>query len=152
MAFTSKYTGAQIDAKLDSVDKKQDALVNGTNIKTINGESILGSGDIVISGGDTEDLELVTAAAITDLDSRVKELEGEDAKIKEDITQLQNDVQARATKTEVNEANEAITNKIIDNEQVTAAALNDLYENKANKAYVDDAIMSAITNTINANY
>ena len=29
---------------------KQDVLVSGTNIKTINGESVLGSGDIVISG------------------------------------------------------------------------------------------------------
>lgn len=30
---------------------KQDVLVSGTNIKTINGESILGSGNIVIGGG-----------------------------------------------------------------------------------------------------
>lgn len=30
---------------------KQDALVSGTNIKTINGESILGSGDITVGGG-----------------------------------------------------------------------------------------------------
>ena len=29
-------------------------LISGTNIKTINGESILGSGDIVISGGGEE--------------------------------------------------------------------------------------------------
>lgn len=31
--------------------EEQDKLVSGTNIKTINGESILGSGDIVIEGG-----------------------------------------------------------------------------------------------------
>lgn len=31
-------------------DAKQDALVSGTNIKTINGNSLLGSGDITISG------------------------------------------------------------------------------------------------------
>ena len=30
---------------------KQDTLVSGTNIKTINGESVLGSGDITIGGG-----------------------------------------------------------------------------------------------------
>ena len=30
---------------------KQDKLVSGTNIKTINGNSLLGSGDITISGG-----------------------------------------------------------------------------------------------------
>lgn len=33
------------------ISGKQDKLVSGTNIKTINGESILGSGNIVISGG-----------------------------------------------------------------------------------------------------
>lgn len=30
---------------------KQDTLVSGTNIKTINGVSVLGSGDLVVSGG-----------------------------------------------------------------------------------------------------
>lgn len=33
------------------LDSKQNALVSGTNIKTINGNSILGSGNITISGG-----------------------------------------------------------------------------------------------------
>lgn len=32
-------------------EEKQDTLVSGTNIKTINGESILGSGDIAVGGG-----------------------------------------------------------------------------------------------------
>lgn len=35
------------------VDNKQDTLVSGTNIKTVNGESILGEGNIEISGGET---------------------------------------------------------------------------------------------------
>lgn len=34
-----------------AVAGKQDTLVSGTNIKTINGQSILGSGDLPISGG-----------------------------------------------------------------------------------------------------
>lgn len=34
------------------ISGKQDKLVSGSNIKTINGESILGSGDITISGGE----------------------------------------------------------------------------------------------------
>jgi hypothetical protein len=34
-----------------ALNAKQATLVSGTNIKTINGESVLGSGDIVISGG-----------------------------------------------------------------------------------------------------
>ncbi|MGM9968846.1 MAG: hypothetical protein ACI35S_00450, partial [Anaeroplasma sp.] len=33
------------------ISGKQDKLVSGTNIKTINGNSILGSGDLTISGG-----------------------------------------------------------------------------------------------------
>ena len=40
-------------SKLDGIDlsTKQDTLVSGTNIKTINGASLLGSGDITIEGG-----------------------------------------------------------------------------------------------------
>lgn len=35
----------------NTFDSKQETLVSGTNIKTINGTSVLGSGDMVISGG-----------------------------------------------------------------------------------------------------
>lgn len=42
------YTLIELDKK---VDTKQNILVSGTNIKTINGNSLLGSGDIPISGG-----------------------------------------------------------------------------------------------------
>ena len=40
-------------SKLDGINlaTKQDTLVSGTNIKTINGTSLLGSGDITIEGG-----------------------------------------------------------------------------------------------------
>ena len=43
----SDVTGLQT-----ALDGKQDTLVSGTNIKTINGDSLLGSGNLVISGGD----------------------------------------------------------------------------------------------------
>lgn len=36
---------------------KQDTLVSGTNIKTINGTTLLGSGDVAISGGGASGLE-----------------------------------------------------------------------------------------------
>ena len=39
-------------AQREALDRKQDALVSGENIKTINGMSILGGGDIVITNGD----------------------------------------------------------------------------------------------------
>lgn len=45
------YTKAETDALLAG---KQATLESGTNIKTINGESILGSGDITIQGGGSE--------------------------------------------------------------------------------------------------
>lgn len=36
---------------VDAIGEKQDELVSGTNIKTINGNSILGSGDLTVTGG-----------------------------------------------------------------------------------------------------
>lgn len=42
--------GTVITAHQD-ISGKQDKLVSGTSIKTVNGESLLGSGDITISGG-----------------------------------------------------------------------------------------------------
>jgi len=60
----------------DSLDAKQETLVSGTNIKTINSTSILGSGDITISSPSkatgteldtgTDDAKFATAKAIAD--------------------------------------------------------------------------------------
>ena len=47
-----------IDDIYDKLDDKQDTLVSSQNIKTINNESILGSGNIVIGGGGTVDTSL----------------------------------------------------------------------------------------------
>lgn len=48
MSYNSTHTGAQIDAAIDAVETKQDRLVSGTNIRTINGQSIMGSGNLSI--------------------------------------------------------------------------------------------------------
>lgn len=62
------YISSQgIDAqtlRLQSWDSKQDTLVSGENIKTINGESILGSGNITISGSGSAQLPLKTVIKI----------------------------------------------------------------------------------------
>lgn len=51
-ALTQYYTSAQTDTAISNATSgKQDTLVSGTNIKTINNESLLGSGNIVIQGG-----------------------------------------------------------------------------------------------------
>jgi len=48
IATTSVWSSSKTNTQIGT---KQDALVSGTNIKTINGESVLGSGDISISAG-----------------------------------------------------------------------------------------------------
>ena len=42
---------ADVTGLTAALDAKQDDLVSGTNIKTINGASVLGSGDLTVSGG-----------------------------------------------------------------------------------------------------
>lgn len=50
--LTQYWTSAQTQSAItQAVSGKQDTLVSGTNIKTINNESILGSGNINIQGG-----------------------------------------------------------------------------------------------------
>lgn len=51
--YLTKAEAETLYANLDSVNNKQDKLISGTNIKSINGQSILGSGNITISGGDS---------------------------------------------------------------------------------------------------
>lgn len=46
------------DTLQDLLDEKQDTLVSGINIKTINNTSLLGSGDITISGGGDNEAQL----------------------------------------------------------------------------------------------
>ena len=48
---TDFYTKQEVD---DKVSTKQDVLVSGTNIKTINGKDIIGSGDLTIEAGTDE--------------------------------------------------------------------------------------------------
>lgn len=51
------------DAVFDAVALKQDALVSGTNIKTINGASILGSGDITAASTALDNLANPTSVS-----------------------------------------------------------------------------------------
>jgi hypothetical protein len=51
IASSTQANGLLTSTDWTTFNNKQSALVSGTNIKTINGASILGSGNIVISGG-----------------------------------------------------------------------------------------------------
>lgn len=74
-ATNDMATNAGVDAKLtdyattanvtSQLSTKQDTLVSGTNIKTINGESLLGSGDLPISGGGGTDIPIVTVTNLS---------------------------------------------------------------------------------------
>lgn len=135
------------------VGAKQDTLVSGTNIKTFNGESILGEGNIEIKANvDTSNLatkeelesltnemianEEVTATALNDLNKRVNAI-------------AENVSGETATKEELAAEVAIINNFILENEEIQAAALNDLEKRKADKQYVDEAIAQAITLTLN---
>ena len=48
--IVESYDGHYVNVKTE-INKKQDTLVSGTNIKTVNGTSLLGSGDITVGGG-----------------------------------------------------------------------------------------------------
>ena len=68
--------------KLDGIDMttKQDKLTSGENIKTINGESILGSGNLVIESADAytkaeADEKFATNTQVTELTSNVRTLQ-----------------------------------------------------------------------------
>ena len=70
----------------DLLDEKQATLVSGTNIKTINNNSLLGSGNISISGSGIVDASLDTSST--------------------------NPVQNQAIATEINSLNNSITNLV----------------------------------------
>ena len=53
-----------------ALNAKQDTLVSGTNIKTINNESILGSGNIEIEGGSDINVVQTTGTSTTDVMSQ----------------------------------------------------------------------------------
>lgn len=68
----------------NKIDDKQDELISGSNIKTINGQSILGNGDITINEGENVDLsdyatkdDLNTKANIDDIPTKTSQLEND---------------------------------------------------------------------------
>ena len=63
------------------ISGKQDKLISGTNIKTINGQSLIGSGDLTIEGGLSE----ANVAAVDDDNSTLDDVETNNYK-KEIIT------------------------------------------------------------------
>lgn len=59
-----KNKGIAISDVIGFKKTKQDTLVSGTNIKTVNGTSLLGSGDVTISGGPTISYDSTTLSLV----------------------------------------------------------------------------------------
>ena len=59
---------------IDLINDKQDVLVSGENIKTINGQDILGSGDITISGGDIDTSNFATKQELATKQDTISDL------------------------------------------------------------------------------
>lgn len=65
-----QVTARALNELNEEVSEKQDTLVSGTNIKTINNESILGSGNINIQGGSDINVVQTTGYSTTDVMSQ----------------------------------------------------------------------------------
>ena len=93
---------SQIPTLESQIAEKQDALVSGQNIKTLNGEPLLGEGDIVISdeelrgivesqGERISELAQTTEAELAELaqttDAKLTELSAENASLREQIAE-----------------------------------------------------------------
>jgi len=77
--FLANLTAANIKAALgisilsgsntgdQDLSGKQDSLISGTNIKTVNGTSLLGSGDITVSAGGGGDMVLASTQIVSGL-------------------------------------------------------------------------------------
>lgn len=142
MAYTSKYTGAQIDAALGLAETAIQ------EVKTINGQSIVGSGDITIEGGggggsmdETVIIsnEKVSAAALCDLNDKIKALptnEVVDTKIADAVEEVNasHDTDVAAINTTINTTYTNLRKELVNDEWVATMALNDL------KAQIEDLI------------
>lgn len=152
----STYTTDKANfATKTELNDKQNVLISGTNIKTINGNSLLGSGDITITGGG--DIDLSNYYNKTEVDGKL------DAKL--DISTYNSDKSTFATKTELSDylttTNAAETYQPIGDylseipsEYVTDTELNAGLNNKVDvTAYTQDkstfALKSEIPDTSN---
>jgi hypothetical protein len=117
------------------MESKQDQLISGMNIKTINGESILGSGNITIKGGGDvpEGLEQRLGGIEQDIRTLHQGLDGT-LSIANDASQTAN-ATARTLSQFTSYAEQNYATKT----------------NTYTKAEVDQAINNAIVKTLNTN-
>ena len=139
---TTSENPVQNKAITQKLETKQDTLVSGISIKTINGQPLLGSGDLTVVTDLTDYATKAEVSAVSDTvtanktetDASLQTLTESVAANKTSAEAGIASVNARvdeviagySTKAEVSAAIEALTAEVITNEEVTAAALNDL--------------------------
>lgn len=153
MDFNSKYKSSEIERILDSVGDKQDAITDLEEIrqgaakgatalqehqplKTINGESVVGEGNIAIPGGSGTITEIkangtsVATSGVANIPAATTSAYG--------VTKLTSSTSSTSTTL-----------------AATASAVKAVYDlaiSKASMSDVNTAIANAITNAINASY
>ena len=142
-ATSGLATKAELDGKQDKGDYattaqlngKQDTLVSGTNIKTVNGESLLGEGNILIKSVD------VDSALSTTSENPVqnKVITNKVNTIEQSITNLSNTIPTKVSD---------LTN---DSGYITNAALTDLATKEEVSAKQDTLVSGTNIKTINGN-
>ena len=127
-----------------SLEGKQDTLVSGVNIKTVNGQSIVGEGDVIIEGTDSytkveSDAKYATAESLNTLNGTVSELgttveatNTELAKTKTDVTNLASKVNEDSQK--IASLDTEMDNKANSADVPTNTQFNSLAGEVANKA------------------
>lgn len=151
----STYTTDKANfATIEQLNEKQNALISGENIKTINGNSLLGSGDITITG--SGDVDLSNYYNKTEVDGKL------DTKL--DISTYNSDKSGFATKTELSDyltisgAAETYQPKgnyltEIPTEYVTESELSESLSNKLDvSAYTQDKSTFALKSEIPTDY
>lgn len=122
------YTKTETDNAITAATStKQDTLVSGTNIKTINNESILGSGNINIQGGGSS----YTAGDGIDITNGVISVTG------------------KIDTTTYNTYTAATNSRLSEDEEVTAAALNNINDRLSEDEEVTAAGLNALNESLN---
>lgn len=146
------------DTLNDLLEEKQDLLTSGTNIKTINNESLLGSGNISIQGGSGASVWgsiTGTLSNQTDLYNELLNRVDKSAEYGDDISGMYVNDSLNGIGLSVGDVEGRKYGSVnINTNGVKISGLITPTSNKdaANKKYVDDAIASAITTTLNGGY
>ena len=125
----------------NQLNTKQDTLVSGVNIKTINNESLLGTGNITIDISDVEESLEVASVALNDLDLDIQRLENN---VDSQINSLNQSVNQTLTDLQNNTINPLVED-VDEANFTTATALNSLNDDK------QDTLVSGVNiKTINS--